>query len=117
MVPTPIQAAVTEALSDRDSVATQRGLYTRRRRVIRAAFETAGFRVEHSEAGLYVWATRGQSADASVAWCADRGVLVTPGHFYGDAGKQHVRIAVTVTDSEADAVAGRLTPDIGDSAQ
>jgi succinyldiaminopimelate transaminase len=117
MVPTPIQSAVARALADTDSVATQRSRYARRRLVIRAAFEAAGFSVEHSEAGLYVWATRGESADDSVGWCARRGVLVTPGYFYGDSSSQHIRVALTVTDAEADAVSQRLQSDIGDSTQ
>lgn len=117
MVPTPIQSAVVRVLADTDSVGIQRARYARRRQVIRAAYETAGFTVDHSDAGLYVWATRGESADQSVAWCAERGVLVTPGHFYGDAGGQHIRVAVTVTDLEVDALAERLTATIGDGAQ
>jgi succinyldiaminopimelate transaminase len=108
MVPGPIQQAVASALADTDSVAVQRATYSHRRQLIRDAFDTAGFRIDHSEAGLYVWATRDESADESVAWCAARGVLVTPGHFYGDAGKHHIRIALTVSDRQAEAVFARL---------
>ena len=109
MVPGPIQRAVASALADTDSVVAQRAKYSYRRQVIRGAFEAAGFRVDHSEAGLYVWATRGEPADESVAWCAARGVLVTPGHFYGQAGQQHIRVALTVSNQDAEAVFGRLT--------
>lgn len=108
MVPTPIQHAVTAALADSESVAGQREVYTRRRVVLRRAFEAAGFRIDHSEAGLYLWATRGEDADASVEWCAARGVLVAPGHFYGEAGSSHIRVALTVPDEQAAAVAGRF---------
>ena len=108
MVPGPIQAAVAAALADTDSVAAQRNKYSYRRRVLREAFVAAGFRIDHSEAGLYLWATRDESADESVQWCASRGVLVTPGHFYGEAGKHHIRIALTVSDEHAEAVFGRL---------
>jgi succinyldiaminopimelate transaminase len=109
MVPGPIQQAVTSALADTDSVDLQRQKYSYRRRVIRDAFEAAGFVVDHSEAGLYLWASRGEAADESVAWCAARGVLVAPGHFYGEAGKRHIRIALTVSDHHADSVSGRLS--------
>lgn len=108
MVPTPIQHALTHALADTSSVHAQREMYIRRRQILRAAFEAAGFSIDHSEAGLYVWATRREDADASVAWCAERGVLVTPGHFYGEAGRQHIRVALTVSDEQAAAVMGRL---------
>jgi len=109
MVPGPIQQAVTSALTDTHTVDLQRQKYSYRRRVIRDAFEAAGFVVEHSEAGLYLWASRGEAADESVAWCAARGVLVTPGHFYGEAGENYIRIALTVSDQHADAVSARLS--------
>ena len=110
MVPGPIQSAVASALADTDSVTSLRQTYSYRRRVIREAFVAAGFDVEHSEAGLYVWATKGEPADDSVAWLAKRGILVTPGHFYGEAGKHHIRIALTVSDQHAEAVSSRLSP-------
>jgi len=109
MVPGPIQSAVAAALADTAGVADQRRKYSSRRKVIREAFEAAGFRIDHSDAGLYLWATRDEAADESVAWCAGRGILVTPGHFYGQAGTQHVRIALTVSDQHAAAVSARLT--------
>ena len=108
MVPTPIQTAVVGALADRDSVVSQRATYITRRDILRQALEDAQWRVEHSEAGLYLWASRGQSAEESVAWFADRGILVTPGHFYGPSGSHHVRIALTVNDDQAREAAQRI---------
>jgi aspartate/methionine/tyrosine aminotransferase len=69
----------------------------------------AGFRVDHSEAGLYLWATRGESALETVEWSASRGILVTPGYFYGKAGGQHVRIALTATDEHIAQAATRFS--------
>lgn len=108
MVPTPIQAATQAALADTDSVVRQREKYSHRRRILRQAFEAAGFTVDHSEAGLYLWATRGELANDSVAWLASRGILVAPGHFYGEGGNRHIRVALTCTDEQADAVLARL---------
>ena len=108
MVPGPIQSAVASALTDTDSVEVQRQKYSHRRQVLRDAFESAGFTIDHSTAGLYLWATRGEPADDTVAWLADRGILATPGHFYGEAGRHHIRIALTVSDTDAEAVSGRL---------
>lgn len=110
MVPGPIQAAMTAVLSGGDTVGDQREVYSRRRRTLRDAFHGAGWRIDHSDAGLYLWATRGESADESVMRCAKRGILVTPGHFYGPGGASHVRISLTVRDDLAGAVAGRLVP-------
>ena len=69
----------------------------------------AGFRIDDSEAGLYLWATRDESCWDTVAWLADRGILVAPGEFYGLAGARHVRVALTATDERVAAAAERLT--------
>ncbi|MBV9846222.1 MAG: succinyldiaminopimelate transaminase, partial [Kutzneria sp.] len=83
MVPRPVQEAMTAALGDDQHVAEQRARYGRRREVLRAALTGAGFRIDHSEAGLYLWASRGQDAWSTVDWFAERGILVAPGTFYG----------------------------------
>lgn len=108
MVPTPVQAAAIAALDDDAHVVEQRDRYARRRAVLRNALEGAGFRIDHGEAGLYLWATRDEPCWDSVSWCADRGVLVTPGDFYGEAGARHVRVAFTATDERVDEVPSRL---------
>ena len=72
------------------------------------ALEGAGFRIDESGAGLYLWATRGEDAWATVAALADHGILVTPGGFYGPAGAQHVRVALTATDADVAEAARRL---------
>lgn len=109
MVPGPVQAAAVAALDDDEHVIEQRGRYARRREVLRSALEQAGFRVDASEAGLYLWATRDEPCWETVAWFADRGVLVTPGDFYGPAGDRHVRVALTVSDEGAESLAERIT--------
>ncbi len=108
MTPSPIQAAAAVALGDDVHVDEQRARYRARREVIRAALEASGFRIDHSEAGLYLWATRGESCWDSVSWFADRGILVTPGEFYGPAGAHHVRVALTASDDQVQSFASRL---------
>ncbi|MEV4812750.1 succinyldiaminopimelate transaminase [Micromonospora avicenniae] len=108
IVPAPVQAAMVAALQDEQHAEEQRERYRARRETLRQAFDAAGFTIEHSEAGLYLWATRGEDCWKTVDWLARRGVLVAPGAFYGPAGEQHVRIALTETDERVAAVAGRL---------
>jgi succinyldiaminopimelate transaminase len=108
MVPGPVQAAMAAALSDDAHVVAQRARYRSRRELLRAALVEAGFTIEHSEAGLYLWATRGEDAWATVDWLADRGVLAAPGTFYGPGGRHHVRLALTATDERIEAAATRL---------
>jgi aspartate/methionine/tyrosine aminotransferase len=108
MVPGPVQAAMVAALDDDDHQLVQRGRYAHRRAVLLQAFRSAGFTVEHSQAGLYLWATRGVSGRDTVDWLAQRGILVAPGEFYGPSGADYVRVAMTATDERVQAVAERL---------
>lgn len=106
--PAPVQAALVAALADETHVAEQRTRYAARREVLLPAVQAAGLRVEHSEAGLYVWATRDEACWETVAALARVGVLVAPGAFYGEAGARHVRLALTATDERIAAAADRL---------
>lgn len=108
LTPSPVQAALVAALGDDAHVAEQRARYGRRRALLKPAVEAAGFTVEHSEAGLYLWCTRGEPCWDTVGRLADVGVLVAPGEFYGDAGARHVRFALTVTDEQMEVAAQRL---------
>lgn len=108
MVPTPVQAAMAAALDDDAHEADQRARYARRRVALLAALGAAGFTVEHSEAGLYLWATRGEGCRDTVAWLARRGILVAPGDFYGSRGAEYIRVAMTATDERVAAAVARL---------
>ncbi|HJQ46120.1 MAG TPA: succinyldiaminopimelate transaminase [Amycolatopsis sp.] len=109
IVPRPVQEAMTVALADDDALAVQRERYARRRMVLQKALHDNGFRIDDSEAGLYLWASRGEEAWQSLAWLAERGILVAPGTFYGPRGGQHVRVALTATDERVEAAAERLS--------
>lgn len=108
MMPGPVQAALVAALGDDEHVAEQKLRYGIRRETLREALEGAGYRVDHSDAGLYLWATRDEDCFSTVAALAERGILVAPGSFYGAAGARHVRIALTATDERVQAAADRL---------
>ncbi|MBO0776995.1 MAG: hypothetical protein J2P34_11850, partial [Actinobacteria bacterium] len=73
------------------------------------ALEAAGWAVEESAAGLYLWAAHPNlDGRASVQRLAKAGILVAPGEFYGPTGAKHVRVALTATDERVAAAAGRL---------
>ncbi|MFJ4581594.1 bifunctional succinyldiaminopimelate transaminase/glutamate-prephenate aminotransferase [Streptomyces echinatus] len=109
MTSAPTQAAVVAALGDDAHVQEQRERYAARRAALREALLAGGFRIEHSEASLYLWATRGESCWTTVAGLAELGILVAPGDFYGEAGEEFVRVAVTATDERVRAAVSRLT--------
>jgi aspartate/methionine/tyrosine aminotransferase len=108
MVPAPVQAAMVAALGDDAHVAAQKARYAVRRQGLLAALTGAGFRVDHSQAGLYLWASRDEDCWATVEHLAGLGILVAPGSFYGPAGARHVRVALTATDERVAAAVTRL---------
>jgi succinyldiaminopimelate transaminase len=110
MVPGPVQAALAAALGDEAHAVAQRERYAARRSVLAEAFTAAGWSVDHSEAGLYLW-LRHPSYDcwsAAELLAAEGGILVTPGSVYGPAGDRHIRVALTATDERVAAAASRL---------
>ncbi|MDJ0465413.1 succinyldiaminopimelate transaminase [Streptomyces sp. H27-C3] len=108
MTPAPVQAATVAALGDDTHVAEQRARYAARRAALRSALEAHGFRVEHSEASLYLWVTRDEPCWKTVGHLAELGILVAPGDFYGPAGERFVRVAFTATDERVAAAVKRL---------
>jgi succinyldiaminopimelate transaminase len=108
MVPLPVQHAMIAALSDSAHVFEQRARYNARKATLAPALQAAGFTIDFSDAGLYLWATRNEDCWASVSWLAQHGILATPGIFYGEKGAQHIRIAMTATDQQIQSAADRI---------
>ncbi|PPG11051.1 succinyldiaminopimelate transaminase [Rathayibacter sp. AY2B7] len=109
IVPGPLQEAMIVALADDEHVVAQKERYRSRRDRLRPALESAGFRVDRSEAGLYLWATEGRPAWESIDRLARLGVLAGPGVFYGEGFPEHVRLSLTASDERIDAAVERLS--------
>ena len=109
IVPGPIQAAMVAALGDDLHEKMQRSVYAQRRLTLLQALPEAGFTVDDSDAGLYLWCRReAMSSRETLDWLAERGILAAPGDFYGPAGAHHVRISLTATDERIAEAAARL---------
>lgn len=108
MMPAPLQHAMAVALGDDAHVADQRERYRARRGILKPALERAGFQIDNSEGGLYLWATEGVDAWSSVGRLAEAGILVGPGSFYGEFFPQHIRVSFTATDERIEEAARRL---------
>lgn len=124
MPPAPVQRAMEVALGDDAHVAEQVARYAARRAMLVPALQLAGFEIDHSEAGLYLWVRAGRSlaerldgtaggdgaADcwAIMAYLAERGIVGGPGEFYGPAAARHVRLSLTASDERIAAAAARL---------
>jgi succinyldiaminopimelate transaminase len=110
IVPAPVQAAMIAALSNDTHAVEQKARYAARRSVLAAGLTAAGFRIDHSEAGLYLWATK----DGLDCWAAcellaaECGILAGPGSMYGTAGGAYIRVALTATDERVATAAERL---------
>lgn len=109
LMPWPVQRALVAGLSDHAHVTEQKARYAARREVLKPAVEAWGLRIDDSEAGLYLWATAGEDCWQTIGRLADLGILAAPGAFYGPAGAEHVRIALTADDERIAAAAHRLT--------
>ena len=108
IVPYPVQEAMRVALGDDEHVEAQKDLYRGRRERLVPALLDFGLEIKESDAGLYLWSTAGESTWDTVARLAERGIVVGPGVFYGEAGNGYVRVALTGTDERIDAAVARL---------
>jgi succinyldiaminopimelate transaminase len=110
IVPAPVQAAMIAALSDDAHAAEQKARYAARRAILVEGLTSAGFTIEHSAAGLYLWATR-PDLDCWAACellASECGILVGPGSMYGPEGNAYIRVALTGTDERVAAAGTRL---------
>src|SRR6202012_3451188 len=110
IVPAPVQAAMIAALSDDAHADEQKARYAARRGILVEGLTAAGFRIEHSAAGLYLWATR-PGLDCWAACellAAECGILVGPGSMYGPEGSGYIRVALTATDERVGAAGTRF---------
>ncbi len=73
------------------------GLPRQARISLLAALERAGLRVAGSAATIYLWVEvpAGESSESFAARLLDRGLVVSPGSFFGPAGEGYIRIALT----------------------
>jgi succinyldiaminopimelate transaminase len=109
IVPAPVQAAMAAALSDDAHADVQHARYAARRDRLRPALEAAGWAIDQSAAGLYLWASHPDlDCWASVQRLAGAGILVAPGEIYGPGGARYIRVALTATDERIDAAVPRL---------
>ncbi|MDN5586908.1 MAG: succinyldiaminopimelate transaminase [Brevibacterium sp.] len=113
IVPFPVQAAMIAGLRDTAHVFEQKERYRARRELLRSGLEAYGFRIDHSNAGLYLWSSADVNCWESLSELAEIGIIAGPGEFYGEAATDHVRIALTASDERIGAAAQRLHKAVG----
>jgi succinyldiaminopimelate transaminase len=98
-----VQRASVVAWSDERHVEETRARYRAKRDVLIPAIEARGWEVVASEATMYLWVT-GPNPDALL----ERGILVSPGEFFGPSGAGYVRFALVPTLDECERAAAIL---------
>ena len=94
-----VDAAAAAAWSDDAHPAERRAAFAAKRSVICDGFAERGIEVLPSEAGLYVWARvpGDGDADAYAQRCLERGIVISPGGFFGDGGEGWFRASLVPT--------------------
>ena len=94
-----IQRAAAAAWSDDAHVDEVRAIYRAKRDVIEPFLAKKGLRKAGSEATFYLWVASpaGESADAFARRLLDRGVVVSPGTFFGESATDYFRMALVPT--------------------
>lgn len=110
MVPGPIQVAAVVAFDDRNHVDDQRARYWRRLGRMVEILAAMGVEAEMPGGGFYLWvpAPGGDAWAFTERLAREAGVIVSPGEFYGEQGRHHVRIAVVQPDELLELAAKRL---------
>ena len=81
----------------------------------RSALEARGLVHDGGSSTFYLWlrdTERRRDGWAIADDLASTGLVVAPGDFYGAASADHVRMALTLTDEQAELVAKRATADL-----
>ena len=99
MLSGPAQNAGIAALSDQQHVDKQKMLYSGRLSKLIAIFKSLGIETAMPEGSFYLWIPAPGDEWLLVENLAKNlGMVVTPGEFFGEGGKGHIRVAAVATD-------------------
>jgi acetylornithine aminotransferase len=98
-----VQRASVVAWNDERHVDETRARYRAKRDVLIPAIESKGWKIVASQATMYLWVV-GPDPDALL----ERGILVSPGEFFGPSGAGYVRFALVPTLDECTRAAAIL---------
>jgi N-succinyldiaminopimelate aminotransferase len=98
-----VQRASVVAWNDERHVGETRARYAAKREVMIPAIEAKGWEIVASGATMYLW-TIGPDVDVLL----ERGLLVSPGEFFGPSGAGYVRWALVPTLDECERAAAIL---------
>jgi LL-diaminopimelate aminotransferase len=90
-------AGITALEGDQSCVEKMRAIYARRRDLMVKGLREAGFEVESPKATFYLWirVPQGYTSTEITTRLLEKGVVVTPGNGFGEAGEGYIRMALT----------------------
>ena len=100
-----VQRASVVAWNDERHVEETRARYRAKRDVLIPAIEAKGWEIVASQATMYLWVI---APEGSVEQLLERGVVVSPGTFFGPSGEGYVRFALVPTLEECERAAAIL---------
>lgn len=105
-----IQKGAIAALDDDEHPRAFARKYKARRDQLIAALESKGFEVFGAEAGFYLWFSHPQVPASDVIYEAfiDAGLLLAPGHCFGEDGEGFIRMVYCISDEVCAEVARRI---------
>jgi succinyldiaminopimelate transaminase len=97
-----VQRASIVAWGDETHVERVRDIYRRKRDVLLPVLKSKGIRVAGSVATMYLWleVPGDESSEEFAARLLERGLIVSPGSFFGPAGEGYWRMALVATEEE-----------------
>ena len=107
-----VQAAAIAAWSDDQHAAERREIFRQKRMILGKVFDSLGFKVVGSTAGIYLWVDVGDDVEISNRLMGE-GILVTPGRAFGAGGEGHIRLALVPTLEECDEAGEALSKCLG----
>ena len=102
-----VQRASVVAWGDERHVEETRARYAAKRDVLMPVLAAKGWEVVASDATMYLWVAipTGERAEAVAERLLERGVLVSPGTFFGPSGEGYIRFALVPTLEECERAA------------
>ena len=104
-----VQRASIVAWNDERHVADVRDVYRRKRETVLGALEDVGARLAGSVATFYLWI---EAPAGAADRLLDRGVVVTPGEYFGPAGSGYLRIALVPTQAQCERAAAIIREEL-----
>ncbi len=97
-----VQRAAIAAWSDEEHVERTRAAYRAKRELLLEVLERKGIRLAGGDATMYLWleVPDGESSEGLATRLLERGLVVSPGSFFGPAGEGYWRIALVPTLGE-----------------